>query len=447
MSGQPPDCRWAPQVSLGVERGHRGRVQLSMRHFIWHLSRSRLATLRALLNVSCMPRFYRPLAVLMVAGAGFCPIQGAQAWILPPLDGDISGEFRVPLLDQAPNLKWTLTLRTEKPRERSVGFLIAGPGVRIRGDLQLDPAGEGTWHVVEAELNLGEWFRVAPLFAPAAAGITVAGNLTFTGAGTWRDGVIDGTAIFSLREGRVDDPEHKILLEGISVDVEFEDIATLRTAPAQVFTWRSGRYDVVPLGVGRIEFQMDRKEVRVTSSLIDVFGGELQVGSLVMSTQRPEFSVDARMVGVDVSQVLFLLPPVLTDARGRLDGHVALKRDASGLQIGAGNLSLRPGETAQLRLAPTPGLLSSSLPPMVLQHYPGLTKIEMGEAPLRAEELEVTFTPGGDAEGRTARVHIAGGPVDPGLRAPIDLNVNVRGPLQSLIRFGTNSRLRFGGGR
>ena len=84
---------------------------------------------------------------------------------------------------------------------------------------------------------------------------------------------------------------------------------------------------------------------------------------------------------------------------------------------------------------------------MVLQHYPGLKKIEMGEAPLRAEELEVTFTPGGDSEGRTARVHIAGGPVDPNLKAPIDLNVNVRGPLQSLIQFGTNSRLRFGGSR
>jgi hypothetical protein len=69
----------------------------------------------------------------------------------------------------------------------------------------------------------------------------------------------------------------------------------------------------------------------------------------------------------------------------------------------------------------------------------------MGQMPLRAEVLEVTFTPLGDAAGRTAWVHLAGGPVDPNLKAPIDLTVNVQGPLQSLIRFGTNSRLRFGG--
>lgn len=366
-------------------------------------------------------------------------------WKLPPLDGELAGEVSVPVLEGTPKLIWKLIVRTGKPRERTVDFVIDGDGLHLRGDARLDPAGEGTWRIPEGEINVGQWFRVAPLFVPAIAGASASGNLKFTAEGTWREGSLGGKTVISVREGRLDDPQHKILLEGISVDVEFDDLATLRTAPAQVFTWRSGRYDVVPLGVGRIEFEMDQNEVRVTSSLIDVFGGELQVGSLVFSTKRPEFSVDARMVGVAVDEVLFLLPPVLTGARGRLDGHVALKRDASGLQIGAGNLSLRPGETAELRLAPTPGLISSNLPPMVLQHYPGLREIEMGQVPLRAEVLEVTFTPLGDAAGRTAWVHVAGGPVDPNLKAPIDLTVNVQGPLQSLIRFGTNSRLRFGG--
>lgn len=370
-----------------------------------------------------------------------------QKWKLPPLDGEVAGEMTVPLLDGEPKVKWNITVNTGTPRVRTVAFAVEGEGAQVRGEARLDPAAEGSWRIGEAKINLGEWFRVAPLFAPTLAAIGVAGELTFTGEGTWRSEMFGGKGVFTLREGRLDDPERKIVLEGISVDVEFEDLATWRTAPAQVFTWRSGRYDVVPLGVGRIEFDMDREEVRITSALIDVFGGELQVGSLVMSTRRPEFSVDARMVGVAVDQIMFLLPPVLKDARGRLDGRMSLKRDASGLQIGAGNLSLRPGDTAELRLAPTPGLISTSLPDMVLQHYPGLRKIEMGETPLRADVLEVTFTPQGDAQGRTAWVHLAGGPVDPNLRSPIDLTVNVQGPLQSLIRFGTNSRLRFGGSK
>lgn len=383
------------------------------------------------------------LGVAMLRGSTPASIK----WKLPPLDGEISGEMSVPLLDRAPTLNWNLAIQTEKPRERNVTFLVDSPGMRVRGEARLDPAGAGTWRIVEAAVGLSEWFRVVPLFVPRIAGVVVSGDLTFAGEGTLREGTVDGKAVIALREGRLDDPTHKILLEGISVDIEFENLAKLRTAPAQIFTWRSGRYDVVPIGVGRIEFEMDENEVRVTSALIDVFGGELQVGSLVMSTKRPEFSVDAQMAGVAVDQILFLLPPVLTEARGKLDGHVSLKRDAAGLQIGTGNLSLRPGETAELRLAPTPGLISSSLPNMVLQHYPGLREIEMGQMPLRADVLELTFTPYGDSAGRTAWVHVEGGPVDPKLRAPIDLTVNVQGPLQSLIKFGTNSRLRFGGAK
>src|SRR5690606_14321121 len=109
-------------------------------------------------------------------------------------------------------------------------------------------------------------------------------------------------------------------------------------------------------------------------------------------------------------------------------------RTPNGVQIGNGTLALRAGETADLRLAPTPGLLSSSLPETVLKVYPGLGKIETGEVPIRAERLEVAFTPSGDAQGRTAAIRVVGGPEDPRLRAPVDLNINVRGPLEQLIK-------------
>jgi hypothetical protein len=269
------------------------------------------------------------------------------------------------------------------------------------------------------------------------------------GEGTWQGGVLGGKATLSLREGRIDDPGRQVLLEGISVDVEIADLAKRRTEPEQVFTWRSGRYNGIPLGVGRIEALLDGDQIRVNNAAIDVFGGELRVGSLEMSTSRPEFSVIAQMNGVAVDQILFLLPPVLSEAHGRLDGNVALKRDSAGIQIGNGRLTLRQGETADLRLAIKPGWLSTALPPEIVKYFPGFRKVETGEIPIRARVLEITMTPLGDAEGRTAWVHVAGGPADPELTAPIDATVNVRGPLEELVKIGaelgTNSRLRFSG--
>lgn len=386
---------------------------------------------------------------VVTAGAALPP---AGEWKLPPLDGELTGEFKALLLGDAPPLKWKFSVKTEKPRERTVAFQIEGRGLRVQGEARLDPIGEGDWRVTEAEIDLAEWFGwLAPRFSADAAGVTCSGSLRLSGAGTWRNGALGGKASFSVREGRIDDPARKFLLEGISVDFEIADLAKLRTEPAQVFTWRSGRYDVVALGVGRIELELDAEEIRVTKAAIDVFGGELNVGSLVMSTKSPEFSVVARMDGVEVGQLMFLLPPVLSEAHGRMDGNVAIKRDATGIQIGNARLALREGETADLRLAVKPGWLTTSLPPAVVKYFPGFRKMESGEIPIRARVLEMTITPQGDAAGRTAWVRLAGGPSDPELNAPIQTDVNVRGPLEALVKIGadlgTNSRLRFSGAK
>jgi hypothetical protein len=402
------------------------------------ISRIRFLALMAGLNWS-----------MLAPGAVLPP---ASEWKLPPLDGELAGELNALRLGGAPKLKWTLTLHAEKPRERTIGFALDGQGFRVRGEARLDPLGEGDWRVSEAAIDLGEWFGwLAPQLAPDMSTVVVAGALQFTGQGTWREGALGGKASISLRDGRVDDSKHKVLLEGISVDIDVADLAARRTDPAQVFTWRSGHYDVVPLGVGRIEFMLDGTQLSVNQAAIDIFGGELRVGSLVMSTDKPTFSVDAQMVGVAVDQVLFLLPHVLSEAHGRLDGNVALSRDETGVQIGNGRLTLREGETADLRLAVKPGWLTTSLPPAIVKYFPGFRKMENGEIPIRARQLEITLTPLGDAKGRTAWVHIAGGPSDPELTAPIDTTVNVRGPLETLIELGadlgTDPRLRFRGAK
>ena len=46
--------------------------------------------------------------------------------------------------------------------------------------------------------------------------------------------------------------------------------------------------------------------------------------------------------------------------------------------------------------------------------------------------------------GRTARLHLAGAPVDPDVKAPVILDLNVNGPLEKLINLGLDSRLSFG---
>ena len=366
-------------------------------------------------------------------------------WRLPPLEGEFTGEFRPLTIPDAPILNWKLILRALPTGIRAVDLTLDGPGTRFHAELRLDAAGNGTWKMGEAEVDLTVWSAsAAGLLGEEFAAATAEGLLRFEGEGTIRNGALAGRARLVLRDGRMEDPVRKLLLTGLALDLTIEEIAERRSTPRQLLTWSSGHYDAMVFGRGYFDFTVSGDRIRVDESSLEIFGGEVVLAAFAFSAVQREATVLARVLGIDVSNLLPLLPEVLSSARGRVDGSVTLHRTKAGVQIGGGSLSLRAGETADLRLAPTPGLLSSSLPETVLKYYPGLGKIETGEMPLRAERLEVAFTPGGDAQGRTAVVRIVGGPVDPSLRAPIDLNVNVRGPLESLIKFGTDSRLRFG---
>jgi Dicarboxylate transport len=204
---------------------------------------------------------------------------------------------------------------------------------------------------------------------------------------------------------------------------------------------------VLTLGPGHVVFRIDGEHVAVTEAAVRVAGGELFIDAFEFSLAAPEPSVRAHIIGAEIAELLPLLPTVITAGTGRVDGSIELHWEPQGLRFGAGRLVLATGSTAEIKLAPTPGLISGSLPPAVSQYYDGILDLELGRMPIRAHVLEATFDPAGDAEGRTATVRLEGGPADPRLRAPVELSVNVRGPLESLLRLGMDSRLHFGGGR
>jgi hypothetical protein len=329
--------------------------------------------------------------------------------------------------------------------QRRGALRIAGEGARLDVRVEADAVGDGRWRIAAGEWDLARWVpALTPLLGPLFAGLTGSGTVRLSGEGGIVANELGGRAAVRVEEGRLDDPAHALRLEGIELRAEFE-VDGRRGPPGQELRWRGGTYDGLALGPAQVRFAVGADDLVVEGVTLTVGGGELSLGSFRVPWASGEGEVIARLRGLEIAQLQPYLPAVLRAARGRVDGEITLRRTAAGIQLGNGWLRLREGETADLRLAPSPGLLSGSLPAAVLRLYPGLAKVERGEVPIRAEELEVRLSPAGDPEGRTASVRVRGGPVDPGLRAPLDLQVNVRGPLESIVSFGTNSRLRLGG--
>lgn len=381
-------------------------------------------------------------------GAAHAALAPPGDWKLPPVDGELGGEFRAFALGSAPPLRWRVRLHTPKPLERTADFEVNAPGLRVAGAARVDPMGEGSWRIAEAQIGLGEWFAwLAPEFAPDMVAVKLSGTLQLSGDGTWRDGRLGGRAEVSLRDAQIDDPSHKVLLSGITCHLAITDFEGRRTAPSQVLTWTGGSYDQIALGPGRIQFALDGDTLHIERASIAIFGGELAVTGLSFSTRHPNFTVSAQATGFEVGEFLFLLPKVFARVQGRVDGYLDLEHTAKGFALGAGFLGLREGETAELQLTPKPGLLSGFLPPSINRIYPGIAKMESDGVPMRAEVLQMRFLPQRDELGRSAWIHVAGRPADPNFAAPLDLMVNIRGPLDEMLNFGANSAMRVMGRR
>lgn len=397
-------------------------------------------------------RIHSWVRVMAVCALGCIDARAAAPWSLPRIDGRFSGASRLLALPDAPTLRWTITLSSPDPEKRTAALEVTGQGVRLTAELEINAAtGNGRWRIVDGQLDAATALAAAlPLLGEIGKGLAATGMIELSGDGEWPTGHPRGVVKMTWRDGRLANVTEGWSLDaiGFAGDFFFDSATTLvrSESPAEltigtITTSRFGARNLLVRALLAEDTSLTVREARV-----EIAGGDVAIDPCVIPLAPLSIAVKARLTRVGLQDVAALVPEALAEARGRVDGEISLRwSEASGLQLGAGHLAVRKDEPAEVRLVRTPGLISASLSPEILKHYPGLGQIETGEIPLRAEVFEVTFTPEGDSEGRTAYVRLAGGPVDPRLRAPIDLTVNVRGPLESLIKLGTNTRLRVGG--
>jgi hypothetical protein len=381
----------------------------------------------------------------------FCCLFGAALGVdaasasWPSVVGELQG--RLKSLPEAPALQWTLGVTARETGPLVCTVRVMGEGTAVEAECELSATdGVIRWRLRQAELDLARWQAALAAKFPQLAGINLGGILQAHGEGEWREGQVNGRMWLALADGRVAMPAKKFSLEGIACALQIDDLAKRRTAVAQVVTWQRGAFDVITYDPGRIVFSLDGETIRIDEASLGVLGGRLILAPFVFRVVDPEVTMAARAELIEVKLLLPLLPPMIAEAQGRLNGELTLHRDATGVQIRAGHLGLPAGEMADLRLLPTPGIFTSRLPPFIVKNfYPWLRQIENGTIPLRAHRMDVNFTPTLDAEGRSATVHIEGGPPTHPTKAPLRLDLNVHGPLEPLVKFGTDSRLRFGG--
>ena len=322
-----------------------------------------------------------------------------------------------------------------------------GPGLGVKGGGSFDPAkNELAFQASELSLDLKLWqgFVQRLVLLPGGAW-DIEGRLTgsVTGRLVGKDLVAGGQV--QLRAGRVRYAPKDITAEGIEADLEFTDLDKFVTKPGTMSV-RNLRTGQLALQDIRGEFAFaNANQITVTHASLRALGGSVATEPFTYFLNQRELSAVLLVDGISVEEVLALTQDLPAKAVGRVNGRLPVRIDGSGLRLGTGWLALKPGVYAELQLS-AGGLLTNGVAPGSAS-YSVLKKIESGLLKLKLGELRLDIRPPNVPAGRSAQLHLSGEPVDPEVKAPVVLDLNVNGPIEKLINLSMDSRVSFGGSK
>jgi hypothetical protein len=321
---------------------------------------------------------------------------------------------------------------------------ISGPGLTAMAEARFDVGQDDlTFKVPALRLEAQPLQAWVEHITPLPAGPwELSGAVTAELAGSVRQGKFSAAGAVHLREGRVGYPPASIVAEGLEADLEFVDLRRLVTKPGLVrvrelqtpkVLFTDLRAEIALTGPARVsvtQFSAKALDGAISTEPFDYVPASGELGAVVM--------VD----GISAERVMALTQDLPARASGRLSGRLPVHFDAKGFRFGTGWLGVQPGSTAELQLNAA-GLLTGGASPKS-PSYAVLQKVESGLLKLNVTELRLDIRPPNSPEGRSAQLHVAGQPVDPTVKVPVVLDLNVNGPVEALLNLGMKSGFSIG---
>ena len=157
-------------------------------------------------------------------------------------------------------------------------FSITG---RIYADIVLGDAG------VETECGLiipeqqADLSKDLARFLPQFEQISCKGRLEANAVYKILPKTTTGHAEFHIADADVLIPEQKLEVRGIGLGFEIPEIAVLKSAPGQMLTFKSVKYDKIETGPGRATFRMEAPDTwQVENALLDWCNGHIRLGGI-----------------------------------------------------------------------------------------------------------------------------------------------------------------------
>lgn len=407
-----------------------------------------------------MRRWFLWLGLLLCAAAG------APAVVVPPLHGELAGRLVLRGFGDAPDIAWRMSAKPGAAGDETMEAVAAAPGLHAAVQLTWRAdAQTWEWRILRGELDLAQWWPALAARADMAdalpADLSLTGLVTLQGHGEIGPAGITGTITTNSNE-----------LAGGS-ETQGWSIATLRANARLEFTpegrlMLAGRLtapgaEVAGMALDQLAVELAGDvagALQVTRAEFGLLGGRVQVQPFDLPQAGTETRLRAELKDLDLEQLAPLLPGAVQSVQGRLQGTLtAVWSPDGGLRPGTGGLVITPEASASMRLAPAPGFLTGHMQARITwlpawlgmiarrlsvenPAYDALSDIEMGRTALAVDQLEVRLNPDGPDGARSATVAVVARPATGGVVEKVSFTINVAGPLEQVLRLGTEGKVR-----
>lgn len=380
---------------------------------------------------------------------------------LPPLNGELAGRLVLPRIAGFPPFDWRVKLRPADSARLAFDATASAPGVELQVEVTL-PRGDspGGWRIASAKIDAAHWWRLTAELGGVKSlppDFEFTGQFAVNGSGSWRGGEVSGLLHATLSGAAAHSSLQNWSASGLTIESDLALTAgrgTLRAAQVRVETVQVAGLtahdfvlDAVGAGAGGVAIQ--RAEIAA-------LGGQITLAPFTVDPSHPAFKTTVDFPHVVLGDVVPLLPQALKEAQGRVAGRVLIDWNAKdGLVSAEGKLATIAGETAVLRLAGSPGLLTGHVPERIAVFLgislknpatDTLRRVELGEDALIVDNLTIELFSARGTEGRTAEIRVVGRPTNDRDLKHVTLTVNVAGPLDQVLRLGVaqHAKLKVG---
>lgn len=373
-----------------------------------------------------------------VAGGGGLPLSAEEVSIDGVLVVQAAGE-------RQQDVRVQFAARRASPERWTGTVEAAAPGFAAKLAGEFDSAKSAlNFRIDDAQLDLDRWQEFISRMVVLPGGHwTLAGRLRASAAGSYVGGRLSLAGDAELSDGRFEFPSRGVVASGVTAKFHFRDFDKFISDPGEV---RIASLTAGGIQANNVDLQLafdTAERIAVRRATLEAFGGRLAAEPFQFFPRKSEIEAVLLVDGLVVEQVMALATDIPAQASGRVDGRVPVRIDGAGLRLGTGWLELKRGVYAEVQFN-ADGLLTRGTSPNSAQ-YAVLRKIEAGLLRLQLSELRLDIRPTDGPVARSAKLHLVGAPVDPEVKAPVTLDLNVNGPLESLLNLGLNSRVSFGG--